>query len=141
MDLPTIRAAVKTLAADATDGASLTLLTARIVLGIDMHANANTFLATLSSSGPYMIVQPGALVDDPESLGGGRMYEVPCSLYVGYARETDQTFTAAETLLEDIRAQLRDGGFSAVEWEQPEVNHKREPGYAMWRLRVRRRGC
>lgn len=141
MDGPTIRLALKTSATDSTDGGSLTLTAARIKLGLDMHANSNTHLATLASGGPYMVIHPCALEDDPESESGGRMYRVPCSLYVGYDRESDQTFTDAEGLLEDIRENLRADGASSVQWDEPEFNHEREPGYARWRITVRRRGC
>lgn len=141
MDLSSIRAAIKTNATDATDGGSLTLIGSRIKLGLDMHANNNTHLATMASAGPYMIVHPGALEDDPEQTGGGRMYRIPCSLYVGYDREADQMLVDAESLLEDIRAQLRAGGASSVTWDEPEFNHERVPGYGRWRMTVRQRGC
>ena len=132
-------------------GGSLTLITGRCVLGIDVLTANNTFLADLSTSGPYLSIHQGALTEDQDTLQTStrpRRYEIPCSLYFGWDREAAFAGTTVEDLLEALRTQWLSGtGMSGVSaptsmlWDTPEMNVENVPGAGKYRLSVSMWGC
>ena len=87
----------------AVAGGGFTLAAARCVLGHDALALNNTMRASMVSDGPYLSIRRARLEGfDPSEAASGR-YVVPCDLWIGIARETDNTFINIETFIEAIK--------------------------------------
>ena len=153
--LNTLRPQLRAAAVGATDGATYTLATADAVLGVDMLANANTFLpTTLAATKVYLTIYPGKLTED--NWGGStvntgleaRLYTIPFAVYFGFTRTTDQTWATEEAFLEALRTRWKTlanftGTMAAltVTFEGPEFFLKDVPGHARHNGEVTMIGC
>ena len=102
-------------------GGGFTLTAARTVLGYDDLALNNTFLASLVTDGPYLSIRRAILSGySPAEVAVGR-YIVPCDLWIGFARETDNTLVNIETFVEAIKTEW--AGFW-LDWEYDQLDIK-----------------
>lgn len=132
-----IRTRLQTDAENATDGASLTLTSSKITLGYDNMPQTNTFLSTLSTDGPFLVIKRGDLEEfDAETQSA--IYKIPCDLYVGVARETDNTFVQIEKLLASLKTKWKAHGLT---WSQSPLDTLKNPMVAHYALGVTAKGC
>lgn len=102
-------------------GGGFTLTAARCVLGYDDLALNNTFLASLVTDGPYMSIRRAILVGyNPAEPAAGR-YVVPVDVWIGAARETDNTLVNIETFIEAIKTEW--AGYW-MDWEYDPIDDK-----------------
>lgn len=110
-----LRSGMRTQAAGISGG-GYTLNTSRTVLGYDDFANNADFFASLAgtgsaTAGPFLIIKPGDLTDwDFQAQRG--TYEIPCDLWLGITRETDDTFQNVEGLLNSLKVAWEDKGIT-----------------------------
>lgn len=136
------RLAIKAIA-DETAG----LTAARNKLGLDDLAISNTFLKSLVSDGPYLLVCPAKIgpLDMTTKL---TTYEVKAKLYFGIAGDTDYDFTAIEDLIyafkTGILTQSNWAGVTipqGVEIEEPELKTDVKPILGLYIFTFKFMGC
>ena len=105
-------------------GGGFTLTSARCVLGYDDLALNNTFLASLVTDGPYLSIRRAILSGyNPAESALGR-YIVPCDIWIGAARETDNTLVNIETFVEAIKTAWN---IYWLDWEYDPIDDKANP--------------
>jgi hypothetical protein len=141
--LSDIRTTMQTQASGASGG-GFTLNAARVVLGYkDVSPNNSEFLASLAgagsaTAGPFLIIKPGDLADF-DLVDQTAIYEIPCDLWLGITRETDDTFVNIETFLEAIKT-LWKGRNMAWRLERP-LDLKKTPIPVHYELLISTPGC
>ena len=118
-------------------GGGYTLTAARVVLGYDDLALNNTFLASLQTDGPYLLIGAGELTEyvAPRRIAN---YSVPCDLWIGIARETDNDFLNVEKLLDAIKVAW--AGYDQS-WLRSPLDVNKNPVPVHYRYVASRIGC
>jgi hypothetical protein len=124
---------------------SLTLSLARTVLGYDQLANTNTFLSTLASDGPFMLIGGGSLigqVGDNLSGGNGSRYRVRAELWIGITRSSDNTLRDIETFVKAITdAWYTYVPVENITFDEPVISTERNPAIVKYTITAEVTGC
>ena len=141
MSLYDTRNGLKTQATNATSG-SLVLVAGRIKLGYHELEEDSTFLKTLAADGPFLLIRAGG-VKSVDTQSGIRTVEIPCDLWIGIQRNSDETFQLIEGLLEKIIDAWNLSPHSAdVTFDPPEIDDKKAVMPVHYRLSVEKLvGC
>jgi len=109
-----------------------TLAAGRIVLGYKVLDVDNKFLEELNTDGPYLQIRRGILTGrDKQSTIG--TYTVPCSVWIGIDKETDDTFETIEKLLSAL---VDAWPGHDVSWAEPDIDTGKNPTVVRYDLDV-----
>lgn len=135
-----LRQRLKTAAEGANSGGgspTFTLAADRVVLGYDDLSPDNTFFASILTAGPYLLLGAGNLESRDLSTGTAR-YRIAARLWLGIARETDNTFVDVEKLLAALKTAWADYGLS---WRRRPIDVKKTPALVIYDLEILALGC
>lgn len=134
-DIATIRFNLRAdaVGSDSQDaGPTYTLVDARCVLGYVSRDTKNGFLRDLLTDGPYLLIGPGGRVDQ-DIQSHVSAFDIPCDLWLGIDRETNDQFRIIEGLLEDLSTNWFP---HIVRWERPNLDTNKDPVIVHYKLSV-----
>lgn len=134
------------LGATVTNGA-LTLSAANVIVGYDDRDATAEIVAGVGTSNALLYIKPGKVtgIDSQTRL---REWTVPCELYFGITRETDNQMTDGEGLLEKIfdrwdnAANFTGRGIPEdITTDEPEVDVKQSPAFVHYHIELKTTAC